>query len=64
MYIYIYLMDTNTYIKIYSINIITFTNPHPKPSRSFTARFLLEGHSLELEAAWEWRVYILGSFNR
>ena len=33
------------------IYINTFTNPHyPKPRRSFTVRFLLEGHSLELEA--------------
>ena len=52
-YIYVYLLDTNTYIQIYSINSLTFANPYyPKPSRSFTARFLLEGHSLELEAAW------------
>ena len=53
IYLYVYLLDTNTYIQIYSINSLTFANPYyPKPSRSFTARFLLEGNSLELEAAW------------
>ena len=47
--IYIYIIHIFKHIPY--IYIFTFTNPHyPKPRRSFTVRFLLEGHSLELEA--------------